>query len=370
MIELKNLTKTFKTSSGVMTAVDQVNVTIDDGEVFGIIGFSGAGKSTLVRCINLLERPSSGSVLINGIDLTRLPSRQLREARRKIGMIFQQFNLLEQRTVAANVRYPLEIAGVPKSQANARVAELLELVGLSDKASAYPAQLSGGQKQRVAIARALAPQPEILLCDEATSALDPITTKSILDLLKSVNQKLGVTIVVITHEMRVVEQICDRVAVMANGVIEETGAVRDVFLQPKSETARKLIEPSHAQASVATVPNSLRIAFTGEESGAPVISDMTLTCGVMVNILSANTEIIGGKTFGQMLIEMPDDPAAQKRITDYLRGRGIIFEVNSTISAETEPTETLIKDRNLAHQEHASEEAALKNAEKIEGSEL
>lgn len=370
MIELKNLTKTFKTSSGTMTAVDTVNVTINDGEVFGIIGFSGAGKSTLVRCINLLERPTSGSVLINGTDLTQLSQKQLREARRKIGMIFQQFNLLEQRTVAANVRYPLEIAGVPKAQANARVAELLDLVSLSDKANAYPAQLSGGQKQRVAIARALAPEPEILLCDEATSALDPITTKSILDLLKSVNEKLGVTIVVITHEMRVVEQICDRVAVMADGVIEETGAVRDVFLQPKSATARKLIEPSHAQSSIHTVPNSLRIAFTGEESGAPVISDMTLTCDVMVNILSANTEIIGGKTFGQMLIEMPSDSAAQKRITDYLTGRGIIFEVSDTQGASGEPYETAIKDENLADQLRSQLKQTLNDTEKIEGSAL
>lgn len=370
MIELKNLTKTFKTSEGVVHAVDDVNVTIQDGEVFGIIGFSGAGKSTLVRCINLLERPTSGSVLINGVDLVRLSSTQLREARRKIGMIFQQFNLLEQRSVAANIRYPLEIAGVPKAQANARVTELLDLVGLRDKANAYPAQLSGGQKQRVAIARALAPKPEILLCDEATSALDPITTKSILDLLKSVNEKLGVTIVVITHEMRVVEQICDRVAVMANGVIEETGTVRDVFLQPKSATARKLIEPTHAQPSTQTVPNSLRIAFTGEESGAPVISDMTLACNVMVNILSANTENIGGKTFGQMLIEMPEDSAAQKRITDYLTGRGIIFEVSNLKGASGEPEETRMKEANLSDQVRANLKKALTSSEKIEGSAL
>ena len=353
-----------------MNAVNDVNATIRDGEIFGIIGFSGAGKSTLVRCINLLERPTSGSVLIDGVDLVQLSSAQLRQARRKIGMIFQQFNLLEQRSVAANIRYPLEIAGVPKAQANARVAELLELVGLQDKANAYPAQLSGGQKQRVAIARALAPEPAILLCDEATSALDPITTKSILDLLKSVNEKLGVTIVVITHEMRVVEQICDRVAVMANGVIEETGSVRDVFLQPKSATARKLIEPSHTQPSIQTIPNSLRIAFTGEESGAPVISDMTLACNVMVNILSANTENIGGKTFGQMLIEMPDDPAAQKRITDYLTGRGITYEVSKLTSGVHEPTETLVKETNLADQLREKLKKNLTNTEKIEGSAL
>lgn len=370
MIELKNLTKTFKTPDGYTNAVNNVNVTINDGEIFGIIGFSGAGKSTLVRCLNLLERPTSGSVCINGVDLVQLSAKQLREARRKIGMIFQQFNLLEQRTVAANVRYPLEIAGIPKAQANARVAELLELVGLDDKARAYPVQLSGGQKQRVAIARALASKPEILLCDEATSALDPITTKSILDLLKSVNEKLGVTIVVITHEMRVIEQICDRVAVMANGYIEEVGAVRDVFLQPTSATARKLIEPSHAASSLTAGSNSLRIAFTGEESGAPVISDMTLTCHVMVNILSANTENIGGKTFGQMLIEMPSDPADQKRITEYLSGRGIRFEMGDSHTEAGEFEETIIKEKTIAEQTLTAQEQALTTTEKIEGSEL
>lgn len=326
MIELKDLTKEFKTSKAEVFAVRDVNLTIQNGEVFGIIGFSGAGKSTLVRCINLLERPTSGSVIINGVDLTRLSTKELREARKKIGMIFQQFNLLSQRTVEANIRYPLEIAGVKREAADARVKELLELVDLTDKAKAYPSQLSGGQKQRVAIARALAPEPEIILCDEATSALDPITTSSILDLLKSLNQKLGVTIVVITHEMRVVEQICDRVAVMSAGEIKEEGTVRDVFLNPQSETAKRLIEPSHNDALSTPRANTLRLAFTGDESGAPVISDMTIQCDTMVNILAANTENIGGKAFGQMLIELPEDAASQKRIKDYLDGRGIHYE--------------------------------------------
>ncbi len=326
MIELKDLTKEFKTSKAEVFAVRDVNLTIQNGEVFGIIGFSGAGKSTLVRCINLLERPTSGSVIINGVDLTRLSTKELREARKKIGMIFQQFNLLSQRTVEANIRYPLEIAGVKREAADARVKELLELVDLTDKAKAYPSQLSGGQKQRVAIARALAPEPEIILCDEATSALDPITTSSILDLLKSLNQKLGVTIVVITHEMRVVEQICDRVAVMSAGEIKEEGTVRDVFLNPQSETAKRLIEPSHNDALSTPRANTLRLAFTGDESGAPVISDMTIQCGTMVNILAANTENIGGKAFGQMLIELPEDAASQKKIKDYLDGRGIHYE--------------------------------------------
>lgn len=333
MIELRNLNKTFKTAQGEVSAVRDVNLTIDDGDVFGIIGFSGAGKSTLVRCINLLERPTSGEVVVNGTDLMKLNRRQLRGARKKIGMIFQQFNLLAQRTVEANVRYPLDIAGVKKAQADERVAELLKLVDLEDKAKSYPSQLSGGQKQRVAIARALASDPEIILCDEATSALDPITTRSILALLKELNERLGVTIVVITHEMRVVEQICNHVAVMSDGEIKEVGTVHDVFLNPQSETAKRLIEPSSNDALQVT-ENTLRLAFTGDESGAPVISDMTVKCNTMVNILSANTENIGGKAFGQMLIELPDSADEKRRITDYLDERGIHYEVGAPASKE------------------------------------
>ena len=330
MIELKNLQKTFKIAKAEVHAVRDVNLTIDDGDIYGIIGFSGAGKSTLVRCINLLERPTSGQVLVNGVDLTKLNAKQLREARKNIGMIFQQFNLLSQRTVEGNIRYPLELAGVKREEADARVKELLEVVDLSEKAKAYPAQLSGGQKQRVAIARALALDPEIILCDEATSALDPITTRSILDLLKSLNEKLGVTIVVITHEMRVVEQICNNVAVMSDGEIKEQGSVRDVFLNPQSQTAKRLINPAEGDDEPIAA-NTIRIAFTGEESGDPVISDMTVKCGVMVNILAANTENIGGKTFGQMIIEAPADEEAKKRITEYLDGRGIIHEEAGTL---------------------------------------
>lgn len=333
MIELVNLNKEFKTSKQEVKAVRNVSLTIEDGDIFGIIGFSGAGKSTLVRCINLLERPTSGQVIINGTDLTKLNRKELRAARKKIGMIFQQFNLLAQRTVEANVRYPLEISGVKRDEANKRVAELLELVDLSDKAASYPSQLSGGQKQRVAIARALASNPEIILCDEATSALDPITTRSILALLKKLNEQLGVTIVVITHEMRVVEQICSKVAVMSNGEIKEEGSVRDVFLNPKSETAKRLIEPeTHEGLPDDLAANTLRLAFTGEESGAPVISDMTVKCNTMVNILSANTENIGGKAFGQMLIELPADADEQRRIKDYLDGRGIHYEQSGPAS--------------------------------------
>ena len=330
MIELRNLSKTFATPGGELHAVSDVDLTIEDGEIFGIIGFSGAGKSTLVRCINLLERPTQGSVIVNGCDLVALPAKGLREARKKIGMIFQQFNLLQQRTVAANVRYPLDIAGVPRAKADARVAELLELVGLSEKASSYPAQLSGGQQQRVAIARALASDPDIILCDEATSALDPEATRSVLDLLKELNGRLGVTIVVITHEMKVVELVCDRVAVMAQGRICEVGAVRDVFLHPTSETARRLIAPAmgalESSLDGELPPGMVRIAFTGEESGDPVISDLSLSCGVRVSIMGANTQDIGGHAFGQMLIQLPADPEAANRVRAYLDGRGIHYE--------------------------------------------
>ncbi|WP_206214678.1 methionine ABC transporter ATP-binding protein [Adlercreutzia sp. ZJ242] len=327
VIELRHIEKTFRPGKETVTAVKDVSLAIGDGEIFGIIGFSGAGKSTLVRCINLLERPTSGEVIIDGTNLTKLSAKELRAARKRIGMIFQQFNLFSQRSVAANVRYPLEIEGTPKAEAARRVTELLRLVELEDKADAYPAQLSGGQKQRVAIARALASNPSIILCDEATSALDPLTTHSILELLRKLNQQLGVTIVVITHEMRVIEQICSKVAVMSDGQVVEHGSVRDVFLRPQSETARRLIHPTPQTGLSAAAPvNTLRLAFTGEESGAPVISDLTVQCNAMVSILSANTENIGGRPFGQMLIEMPDNKAAQRRICDYLDARGIVYE--------------------------------------------
>ena len=240
MIRLENVSKEFESKGEKVLAVRHVNLEIKKGEIYGIIGFSGAGKSTLVRCINLLEVPTEGNVFLDNVDLMNVSQRQLRKYRQKIGMIFQQFNLLEQKNVLDNICYPLLISGVSKKRARERAMELLKLVEITDKEKSYPAQLSGGQKQRVAIARALATNPEVLLCDEATSALDPITTRSILELLKEINQKFGVTIVVITHEMQVVEQICDRVAVMSQGVIEEEGSVRDVFLNPKSATAKRL----------------------------------------------------------------------------------------------------------------------------------
>lgn len=243
MIKIDNVSKKFKTLNGEVSALKNVNLTIENGDIFGIIGLSGAGKSTLVRCINLLEKPTEGNVFLDNDKLNELTPKQLREQRRQIGMIFQQFNLLNQRTALKNVCYPLEIAGVSKKEAQAKAEELLSLVGMNDKKNSYPAQLSGGQKQRVAIARALATDPQVLLCDEATSALDPDTTNSILELLKNINEKMGVTIVIITHEMSIVEKICSKMAILDNGEIVESGTVSEIFLSPKSQIGRKLIMP-------------------------------------------------------------------------------------------------------------------------------
>lgn len=326
MIRFENVSKEFKIKGSRVLAVDNVNLEINQGEIFGIIGFSGAGKSTLVRCINLLEFPSQGNVYFDDVNLVKTGQKALREYRQKIGMIFQQFNLLEQRNVLRNICFPLEIAGVKKKAAIERARELLKIVDLEDKEKSYPSQLSGGQKQRVAIARALATNPEVLLCDEATSALDPITTRSILALLKEINEKMGVTIVVITHEMKVVEQICDRVAVMSKGQIKEIGNVKDVFLNPKSDTTRELILPESSAVSGKPDIRTLRIAFDGQSSFEPVISKMTLECNVLINILGANTENINGKAYGQMLIELPADEDAVGRITKFLDDMGIYHE--------------------------------------------
>lgn len=326
MIELKNISKIYKGKNKETKALKDVSLEINDGEIFGIIGFSGAGKSTLVRCINLLERPTSGDVIVNGVNLCELKTKELNEARKKIGMIFQQFNLLEQRTVAKNVRYPLEIGGVDKETADKKVAELLDIVDLSDKADSYPSQLSGGQKQRVAIARALATDPDIILCDEATSALDPITTRTVLDLLAKLNRELGVCIVVITHEMSVVEQICDRVAVISDGEIVEIGNVHDVFLKPKNETTKKLIDPAANAGLLKDFPGAIRLAFNGDSSGEPVVSGLVRHCNCDVNILSANVNEIGGRLFGQMILDVPNEPELRKKVTDYLDSRGVIYD--------------------------------------------
>ena len=326
MLELVNVSKTFSGADGAVEAVKNVSLKIEKGDIFGIIGLSGAGKSTLVRCLNLLERPTGGKVLFKGVDLTTLSKKELLRTRRSISMIFQGFNLLEQRTALKNVCFPLEIAGVSKAKAKKRATELLEIVGLSDRAGAYPSQLSGGQKQRVAIARALASDPEVLLCDEATSALDPNTTASILSLLAEINKTMGVTIVVITHEMKVVEQICNKVAVLDNGVVVETGEVREVFVSPKSETARNLILPGAKAAEFSSGGRVIRIVFDGHSSFEPVVSNLSLDCRTAVNILGADTKNIGGKAFGQMLLQLPNDITASERVLRWLSDRGIPYD--------------------------------------------
>ncbi len=326
MIELCNVTKTFQSDHEEVEAVSNVSLKIEKGDIFGIIGLSGAGKSTLVRCMNFLEVPTSGDVKFKGVPLASLTKKQLLETRRSISMIFQSFNLLSQRTALKNVCYPLEISGVSKKEAEKKAQELLNVVGLGDRMSAYPAQLSGGQKQRVAIARALATDPEVLLCDEATSALDPNTTRAILDLLKSINETLGVTIVVITHEMKVVEQICTKVAVLDHGTVVETGPVHDVFMVPQSQIARELILPKSAAVAEITGGTLIRIVFDGQSSFEPVISNLSLECHTAVNILGADTNNIGGKAYGQMLLQLPEDEGASLRIRNYLNSRKIKFE--------------------------------------------
>ena len=318
MIELRNLNKTFHTQDGALTALDDINLTVQDGEIFGIIGLSGAGKSTLVRCMNLLERPTHGGVLVDGQDLMKLSPAGLREVRRNIGMIFQSYNLLEQRTVLRNVLYPLELTHEDRRTARTRAMQLLELVGLADRASAYPAQLSGGQKQRVAIARALATNPHYLLCDEATSALDPTTTDSILALLQTINRTLGVTVVVITHEMAVVDRICHRVAVIDNSRIVEMGAVDAIFANPRSAIARELILPHVKVAATVRGGAHVRLAFNGESTYKPLVSALILETGVPVSILFADTRDIGGKTYGQILLELPGEDRLAQRVTAWL----------------------------------------------------
>ncbi len=326
MIEIRNLAKTYHGAEGDFTAVKNINLTINDGDIFGIIGLSGAGKSTLVRCINLLEIPTEGDVLVDGKSMLSLSRRELLAARQKIGMIFQGFNLLSQRTALDNITYPLEIAGVKRAQAVKRARELLDMVGLADKEKSYPSQLSGGQKQRVAIARALATEPHVLLCDEATSALDPTTTVQILDLLREINHRLGVTIVVITHEMRVIEKICNRVAVIDASEIAEEGLVSEVFLRPKSAIARRLIMPQGGEGIESVLGSRcIRVTFDGSDTAEPIISKMTMECRAAVNIVFANTKSLGGKVYGQMVLQLPADESAQARVLDYMQHTGLAF---------------------------------------------
>ena len=322
MIEIQNLTKTFPTSDGTVEALKNITLTIPDGEIYGIIGMSGAGKSTLVRSINLLEHPTEGRILIDGTDLTQLSEPELRAARRNITMIFQVFNLLMQRNCQKNVCFPMELAGVKRSEAMKRAAELLELVGLGDKRKAYPSQLSGGQQQRVAIARALATHPKILLCDEATSALDPQTTQSILSLIRDIHDKLGITVIVITHQMSVVEQICTRVAILDNGEVAEEGEVSKVFTSPRSKAAKRLVYPDGYELSVAHFDEGgvLRVVFNGAKATmAPMIAQMAIDCGIAASILTASTKSIGDKAYGNMILGIPGGAEAMRRATQYLK---------------------------------------------------
>jgi D-methionine transport system ATP-binding protein len=326
IISLRNVGKEFKTANGPVTALDDINLDIRRGEIFGIIGLSGAGKSTLVRCINMLETPTSGQVIFEGDNLAAQNDRQKRMARRSMGMIFQQFNLLAQRNILKNVCFPLEIAGVSRQEGRKRAMELLELVGLADRAGAYPAQLSGGQKQRVAIARALATNPKVILCDEATSALDPNTTKSILALLKEINQSMGVTVIVITHEMAVIEAICDRVAIIDQSHIAELGTVSEIFSEPKSRIGRQLILGDAVNQVKFSDSRQLRIIFDGRESTEPIISNLVLACKVPVNIMYAATKDIQGTAMGQMIIQLPEDESDANRIVNYLKSIHIPYE--------------------------------------------
>ena len=321
MIELKHISKVFPTGDGDLHALEDVSLTINDGDIFGIVGMSGAGKSTLVRCINLLERPTSGEVLMDGEDLMTLSPAQLRQKRRSISMIFQQFNLLMQRTCLKNICFPMEIAGVPAAEAKKRALEYLDIVGLPDKANAYPAQLSGGQKQRVAIARALASDPKVLLCDEATSALDPKTTRDILRLIKDINQRLGITVVVITHEMGVVEAICTHVAVLEHGVLQETGTVEEIFSNPRTEAGRRLVYPDGVVIDQLPAANVIRIAFNGGSSYEPLIASLAIDCGVKANILGADTRNVNGKAFGTMLLGLPNDKAQIDKAMNYIKSQ-------------------------------------------------
>ena len=317
IIEIQHLSKIFGSGEEKVAALQDVSLYVNPGEIFGIIGLSGAGKSALVRCINRLERPDEGKVLFHGSDLMGLKEKELRLQRRKISMIFQSFNLLDQRTNLDNICFPLELSGVPKKEARKRAMELLETVGLPEKANAYPVQLSGGQKQRIAIARALASDPEVLLCDEATSALDPQTTDSILKLLQQINRERGITVIIITHQMSVIEQICHRVAILDRGEVAEIGKVEDVFNNPKSKAGRRLVSPNMALPLTDEMPIA-RIAFNGNASSDPIIASVAMELGIKVSIMGADTRNVDGKAFGTMLISLPEELSQRRRVMDFL----------------------------------------------------
>ena len=326
LIELQHLTKTFRGKTQTVEALRDINLSINQGEIYGIIGMSGAGKSTLVRCINFLERPTGGRVVIDGRDLSVLPSRELRQVRQQVSMIFQHFNLLQQRDVRGNIAFAMEIAGLRRADIDKRIDELLEIVGLVERQHNYPSQLSGGQQQRVAIARALATNPKIILCDEATSALDPQTTASILNLLREINRKMGITIVIITHEMSVVESICTHVAIIDDGRLAECGTVESVFSQPQTDAARKLIFRGAGKAESLMGKRMVRIVFDGETFNEPIIAQLVMQCHVAVNIFYADTRDVGGKVFGQMILQLPEDRLQQDKVLYFLKNRNLKLE--------------------------------------------
>ncbi len=333
LIEIQALTKVYGRDGQSVEALRGVDLSVTAGEIFGVIGLSGAGKSTLIRCLNRLETPTSGRVVVDGRDLVTLTEKQLREARQEMGMIFQHFNLLSARTVAGNVAFPMEIAGRPRSEIKPRVAELLDLVGLADKARAYPAQLSGGQKQRVGIARALANHPKILLCDEATSALDPQTTRSILALIQDVKTRLGLTVVLITHEMKVITEICNRVAVMENGLIVESGPVVEVFTRPRQPVTKSFVEAAISSEDTSRAwgyrPRGtlVRIMFIGRAAGEPVISSLVRRFQVEANILQGDIGHLQGQPFGIMLIDLIGEDDERRRALEYLKSLNLPVEV-------------------------------------------
>ena len=326
IIQIKNVTKTFIGKDNQVEALKGISLDINKGDIYGIIGMSGAGKSTLVRCLNYLEKPTTGTEVVEDQDLSTLTEAELRKVRTGIAMIFQHFNLLMQRSVLDNVCFPMEIVGVKKQAARKRAMELLEIVGLKEKADAYPSQLSGGQKQRVAIARALANTPKILLCDEATSALDPTTTKEILKLLQDINKQYGITIVIITHEMAVVQEICSHVAIIDAGELAEHGTVEEVFSRPQSAAARKLVFMVDPKAKEMSGKRCIRIVFTENSSFEPVIANMVLECKAPVNILLADTKDIGGIAHGQMILQLPEDEMAANKMIHYLQERKLEVE--------------------------------------------
>ncbi|WP_226673493.1 methionine ABC transporter ATP-binding protein [Rossellomorea aquimaris] len=341
MIRVQNVTKVFETKNGPFTALRDVSFEVKKGEIYGVIGFSGAGKSTLVRCLNFLEKPSSGDIYIEGRSLKDQSAIDLRKERHRIGMIFQHFNLFQSRTVAGNIAYPLKLAKWPKDKINERVKELLAFVGLEDKAKHYPDELSGGQKQRVGIARALATSPSILLCDEATSALDPQTTESILNLLKRINAEYGITIVMITHEMGVIREICDKVAVMENGEIVEEGSVFDIFSNPQTSTTRNFVKSVMNDQLPASVLDKLndsregricRLIFKGDSTGTPILSETAKTFNAHINVLFGQITELQGKPFGNLIVQIIGSKKETEEILEFWRNRLFVSEVEKRAS--------------------------------------